>query len=63
VTSQAIIRISRGILLLLADVMSQLVTQLFYDAHSKLQKLRGIQNDNVIAVAVRHVHNLPISFY
>jgi hypothetical protein len=33
-TSQAIIRISRGILLHLADMMSQLVTQLFYDTHS-----------------------------
>lgn len=33
-TSQAIIIISRGILLHLDDVMSQLVTQLFYDAHS-----------------------------
>jgi hypothetical protein len=29
----------------------------------QLQKLRGIQNDNVIAVAVGHVYNLPSSFY
>ena len=33
-TSEAIIGISRGILLHLADVMSHLVTQLFCDAYS-----------------------------